>query len=281
MPLSVDHLYLYPVKGMTAQSVETLAVTPEAGALGDRRFALARGGTHWDPARPTWLKKEALVMLARDVALARLHSTFDAASGVLTLQRDTREVLRADITTPAGRAAADAVINVALGPRSDGPARLVEAGPQSFTDVPQNFVSILHLPSLRDFGQRIGRTVEPGRFRANLVVDGGAPWDEFGWLGQTIQCGTVRLRITKRVNRCTATHVNPQTAERDLQVVKLLKDTYGHIDMAVYAAVETAGTVRCGDRVEPPAASGQGKLRSEVSFYTGALSAIVKDRFRR
>ena len=281
MPIVVDRLWVHPVKGMTAQSLDTVALDPVSGVPGDRRFAIALGRMTFDPARPTWLRKEACAMLARNPELARLRADFDPARRTLTLWRGPRDLVCDDPTTSAGRARLEVVLNQLLGTRPDGAVRLVEAGPQSFTDVPQNGVSILHLASVREFAAKIGRPVEPERFRANVWIDGETPWEDFTWLGGSIRMGAARLRIVRRIDRCAATHVNPATADRDLSVVKLLKEHYGHVDLAVFAEVEQAGTVRVGDPVAPPDGAGQGKLRADVGFYAGALTTIVKDRFRR
>ena len=57
--------------------------------------------------------------------------------------------------------------------------------------------------------------LDPLRFRANVYVSGGLPWAEFDLLGQEILLGGARLRVFKRIVRCPATEVNPETAERD------------------------------------------------------------------
>jgi uncharacterized protein len=46
--------------------------------------------------------------------------------------------------------------------------------------------------------------------------------------------------------RCAATEVNPQTAERDLAVVAILKRRFGHNLMGVYAEVERASDIAVG-----------------------------------
>jgi uncharacterized protein YcbX len=50
--------------------------------------------------------------------------------------------------------------------------------------------------------------------------------------------------------RCAATEVNPEMAERDMQVRAALASAYGHTDMGVYAEVVADGEVVAGDRLE-------------------------------
>ena len=63
--------------------------------------------------------------------------------------------------------------------------------------------------------------------------------------------GGVRVKVFKRTQRCPATEVNPDTAERDAKPQKWLRDHYGHADMGVYAEVLEGGTVAVGDALEP------------------------------
>ena len=54
-------------------------------------------------------------------------------------------------------------------------ARIVTAGTHALTDVPDPFVSILGMASLRDLGQRMGRELSIHRVRGNLWIDGFSP----------------------------------------------------------------------------------------------------------
>ncbi len=167
-----------------------------------------------------------------------------------------------------------------LGARREGPVRLVEAGPLSFSDLPANCVSLINLASVRELEARLGTPVHPLRFRGNVYLDGGAAWEEFAWVGRQVNAGGVTFRVGSRIPRCAATGVNPETAERDLNVVKGLQKTYGHHDMGVYAEVIVPGTLAVGDLVEPrdaAAPSWLGRwgrvarfwLRNVVVFFRG------------
>ena len=81
-------------------------------------------------------------------------------------------------------------------------------------------------------------------------ISGGSPWAEFDWIGQEIQLGQAKLRVVKRIVRCPATEVNPQTGERDAKPPRWLRDHYGHADLGVYAEVIEGGRVAVGDALE-------------------------------
>ena len=59
--------------------------------------------------------------------------------------------------------------------------------------------------------------------------------------------GEADLEVLKPIVRCAATHVDPATGERDVEVVKGLFDNYGHMFCGVYASVTRGGAARIGD----------------------------------
>lgn len=66
--------------------------------------------------------------------------------------------------------------------------------------------------SLADLNDRLQGPVPMDRFRPNLVVSGGAPWDEDGWA--RVQIGGVALRVAKPCGRCTLITIDQGTGER-------------------------------------------------------------------
>ena len=247
MDLSVARLFRYPVKGLSAEPLDRAQLMPGAGLPHDRRFALAHGSTRFDPERPEWLSKTNFLMLMRNERLAHLRSRFDEASGMLTLERDGKTVLRSSISEPAGRAIVEQFFAAFMGAECRGAPRLVEAHGHMFSDTPPKVVSLIGLASIRDL-ERITRcTVDPRRFRANVYFDAGRPWQEFEWLDREIEIGTARLRVVKRIGRCAATNVDPETASRDLNLPRALMDGFRHSDLGVYAEVIRAGSIAVGD----------------------------------
>jgi uncharacterized protein YcbX len=61
----------------------------------------------------------------------------------------------------------------------------------------------------------LGRPLDGGRFRANVLVAGAAPWAEDGWA--TVSTGTppTNLALVKPCARCTVPHVNQETGDAD------------------------------------------------------------------
>lgn len=244
----------YAVKGLNGESLQDAALTPGAGIPHDRRFALAHASSGFDRSDPRWLPKQHFLTLLRDERLAMLDVGFEPESGILTIRRDGRQVARGDITQPLGRMLVEQFLDAFLpsGPR--GNPHIVEAPGAMLTDTPDAFVSIINLASVRDI-ERVARApVDPRRFRGNLHIDGLPAWAEAGWVGERIRIGDVRLEIVESIGRCAATEVNPDTAERDLHLLKILQQGFAHTICGVYTRVVEGGTIRRGDPVEAPSA---------------------------
>jgi hypothetical protein len=99
----------------------------------------------------------------------------------------------------------------------------------------------------------VGLPVHPLRFRANLYVSGWPPWHECELLGQTLAIGDARLKVVKRITRCAAINVDPETAVRDLDIPPTLMRRLGHNECGIYAEVTAGGTIGVGDAVAPEA----------------------------
>jgi hypothetical protein len=94
----------------------------------------------------------------------------------------------------------------------------------------------------------VGAAIDPLRFRGNVYVAGWPAWRELDLVGQEIAIGPdARLKVVKRIVRCAATNVDPDTGIRDLAIPDALQRAYGHADCGIYAEVMTAGEIAVGD----------------------------------
>ncbi len=262
-PVSVVDLYLYPVKGLSPQSSPSFQMVAGEGLPSDRRFALALGTTVFDPLAPTPLDKGYFLMLRRDESLAALATHLDTDTGILTIAAPKGARLDASVETSAGRATIEDFFHAYLGTACEGRPRLVEATGHKFTDVSvispamMRAVSLINLASVRDLAAWTGKALDPLRFRANIYLDGLAPWEELDWVGREVAIGSVRFRCVLRTRRCGAIDVDPRTGARDTNLPKALMRTFGHPDCGVYLEVLEGGEIRIGDvaRASPDPAS--------------------------
>ena len=120
----------------------------------------------------------------------------------------------------------------------------------SFSDVARKVVSIINLASAAAVENAAGVPVNPLRFRGNLYIAGWPAWREFDLVGQILSVGTnARLKLVKRIQRCAATDVDPDTGIRDLSIPRTLLENFDHTDCGVYAEVVEAGEIAIGDTI--------------------------------
>jgi GntR family transcriptional regulator/MocR family aminotransferase len=244
----VSGLYRYPIKGLSAQPVRRERLVPGRPFPMDRVFALTRPDSSIDKDRPRWAKKGQFVMLMLDEGLAEVTTELDIDSLELTITRDGVELLRVNLGDRARHADVEAFFR-RLVPRLHGTPRLVHAGDGHFMDKPDNVISLINLATVRSLERMWGVAIDPMRFRANIYIDGVAPWEEFGWIGAELGMGSARLAVDRRNGRCAATNVNPVTGQRDLDLPGSLRAEFGHKDLGVYLVVRGGGEVSVGDEI--------------------------------
>jgi hypothetical protein len=260
MAMTIAAIYRYPVKGLSAEPLERVALAPGDCLPHDRRFAIALPSTRFDPERPEWLAKTRFVMLMRDEKLARLRTAFDAATGELTIMATGEDAggiaLRASLADPEGCRVVSEFLADFLGPAVERPLRIVEAPGHAFADARKKpnattdkYVSLINLASIAALERGVSAPLDPLRFRANVYFGGAPAWSELGWIGGEVALGGTRLRVISAITRCAATEVNPATAERDLNIPAALQRGFGHNLMGVYAEVAAGGDIATGDEL--------------------------------
>jgi uncharacterized protein YcbX len=245
-------LYRYPVKGLSAEPLERVTIAANETIPFDRAYAIENGPSRFDPASPRHLPKICFLMLMRNERLAQLWSEFDEATHTLVIKHDGREAARGDLRSAEGRAAIEAFFARFCAGELRGAPRVLSAEGHSFSDVASKVVSIINLASVAAVEDAVGFPVNPLRFRANLYVSGWPAWAEFDLIDKTIAIGAARLKIIKRIVRCAATNVDPDTGIRDLEIPATLAKTFGHMDCGVYADVVGGGDIAVGDAITEP-----------------------------
>jgi MOSC domain-containing protein len=243
---SVVGLYRYPVKGLSPESLARTALEPGEMVPFDRIYAVENGAGRFDPEAPQHLSKLNFLMLMRDERLATLRSQFDGETHTLTIYRDNKQVARGRLSTPLGRTMIEQFLAAYMQAELRGAPKIVFAQGHSFSDTAAKYLHIVNLETLRELERAAGTSLNPLRFRPNIVIDGAGAWEEFAWIGKTIAVGDIELEAVERTQRCAATDVDPETGKRDTALAAVLQRTWGHSDFGIYAQVTRGGTIAVG-----------------------------------
>jgi uncharacterized protein len=92
-----------------------------------------------------------------------------------------------------------------------------------------------------------GRDVR--RLRPNLLIGGVDSLDEVTWPGATLHVGDAVIRLDSLRQRCPMTTVDPDTLERDREVLVDVQRRFGG-RLALNAEVIRVGTIHVGDGVD-------------------------------
>jgi uncharacterized protein len=246
----IHAIFRYPVKGLTPEPLVRTQLTAGGTIPSDRLYAVENGPSGFDPAAPGYLPKTRFLMLMKNGRLAHLRTTFDEATHLLTIEGGREDVVQGDLRTAEGRAAVEQFFAGYCSDELRGPPRVLHAPGHSFSDVAKKVVSIINLASIAAVEEAVDAPVHPLRFRGNVYVTGWPAWREFDLLGQEITIGPqARLKIVKRIVRCAATNVDPDTGMRDLAIPETLMRAFGHADCGVYGEVVAGGEIAVNDAV--------------------------------
>jgi uncharacterized protein YcbX len=253
---SVSRLAIAPVKGLGLAHPEEVTLE-EYGVTENRRFHLVdEGGRFFNLLRNGAMVR---VVPAYDAARDRLRLSFpdgSVADGVVELDEP--------VTTDFyGRAVSGRVVSGpwagALSRYAGVALRLVKSDrPGAAVDRSRGAVSLLSDASLEELGRRVGSdsAVDARRFRMLVGVAGTAPHEEEAWIGREVRIGGATARLLGPVGRCAITTQNPETGERDLDTLRVIRSYRGlgpddGIDFGVYGVVVAPGRIRVGDPVQP------------------------------
>jgi len=246
----INAIYRYPVKGLSPEPLGQTPLTPGETVPGDRLYAIENGPSGFNPQAPRHQPKTRYLMLMKNERLAMLGTSFDHASHTLIVESDGRTAARGNLRTAKGRQAIESFFAQFCADELRGSPKLLHAPGHSFSDVARKVVSIINLASVAALETAVGAPVNPLRFRGNVYVTGWPAWREFDLVGKEIAIGdSARLKIVKRIVRCAATNVDPETGARDLAIPETLMRSFGHADCGVYGEVIEAGDIAVGNEL--------------------------------
>lgn len=258
--LRVDQLIVYPVKSLAGVTLETVNLTA-SGFESDRRWMIVDAN-------------QAFVTQRENPVLSRCRVRIDGDDILITCDgQDCKLPARPTSRDTVGVRIWGDVVSAVAGP--PGPAELLssilgfecslvympdeavrtvdrkyapERAHTAFTD---GFpILVTSTASLAELNRRLDSPVPMSRFRPNLVVRGGEPFDEDHW--GLVEAGDVRIRGVKPCSRCVMTTIDASTAETGKEPLKTLSTfrRWGsHVYFGENFLVEIPGRLSVGNPV--------------------------------
>jgi hypothetical protein len=246
----ITSIHRYPVKGLNADTLTGADLAAGRCIPFDRAYAIENGGHLFDSANPHYLPKNKFLMLMSHERLANLDARFDEETQMLRLLRDGKQVAQGRLDQRIGRQLLEQFFSAYMSNELRGAPRIVHARDHSFSDAPEQVLSLINLASVHDLERVIGKPIDPMRFRGNLYVGGLKPWVEFDWQDAELEVPSARLfRCQGPIDRCAAINVDPQTGARDMAIPRSLMAAFGHMDLGVFVKVVCDGRIETGDPI--------------------------------
>ena len=229
----ISAIFRYPVKSMAGESLDVARLSWH-GIEGDRRLAFRR---LTDKSGFPWLAPSKLPQLL-------LYKPFG-------LDSSTAEPLPTHVRTPEGKEyeLRSEELREDISSRYGSDVELMNLKHGIFDEA---CISVIRLGTVHGIERESGRNVDLRRFRPNVVIETESPepFEEDRWVGRTLMFGDsgAAVRVTMRDERCSVVNFDPDTAERDSQVMKTVVRLNENC-AGVYGTVVRAGELRAGQVV--------------------------------
>ena len=246
MTPTVSSILRHPLKSVGREALSAVDLTVGKCLPYDRKWAVAHERSKLDGG---WAKKVNFLRGVAAPSLMAAEATFDEQAKTLTLTHPALQTITVDPNTPEGEARLIDWLRDLWPIDLPSPTKLYRVQGVPLTDIPDPWVSINSTSSLKALEHRAGSDLSPHRFRGNIWIDGLAPWEEATWLGKRLRIGDAVIEVKEQITRCKATMANPETGQRDVDVLGTLNDL-GHQEFGVYAEVIESGHVAINATVE-------------------------------
>ena len=246
----VATLWRHPIKSHGREQLDAVTLTEGQTMPWDRHWAVTHEASKFDADNPAWVMCRNFMIGVATPGLAGIWTKLDEETRTLILRHaDLGEhVFRPD--DPDDWAGFLHWVLPLCPADKRQPAGIAKVAGRGMTDSDYPSISIMNMSSHRAVADKLGRTIEPERWRGNIWLEGLGPWEEFEWLGRSLRVGEAELTVKERIERCKHTMANPQSGQRDADTLGALRDGWDHQDFGVYAIVTKGGKVALNDRVE-------------------------------
>jgi uncharacterized protein YcbX len=278
--MQVISLSRFAVKGLGPDCLEEVCFEELGDTFpDDRRYALLESPTNptqFDPQHPEWLHKDNFLcaftapeLLARYIT--EYSSTTEGKRLLTVWKRDATDPRKredqpllgpVDLGTECGRTELGQFFSHESGRTVECVSAQSQKHEHQFGNTRSGVrergdtrtVHLINAATVRDISDKLklSNSLNPLRFRPNIVVDYLEPWSEFDLVGKTIQCESSGLQfdIISRTVRCAGVGIDPLDPETgNLDIPQLLQENFPQHGpyLGVYAVVSSPGNIRLGD----------------------------------
>ena len=259
MSATISSIHYCPVKSISFQKIKSCNIKKNIGITGDRIFAFARGLNfeqaklfEKDPEerRGKWNK---ILTLKNSPMMNKYNFLFDGNN--LTLTFKNKEILTIN-SNELNKYVLISKKILELENSLKDPIILMKNEVSPFYDtsiskktVLNHSISLINNKSIEDFKNKINQEIEIQRFRGNIYINGIDAWEEQNWIGKIIKINDVSFKVEKKIPRCVAINLKPNSDDKSLNLLQSLKKNYNHFDMGIYLTALNDGKINTGEKI--------------------------------
>jgi len=259
--LRISQIFVYPIKSLGGSTLSSAAVT-DRGLEHDRRWMLVDRNNRFMTQRET----PGLALFHTSITPEGIGIThqsgsywllpFDAPPAGTAVVRIWDDLCNAVLVSPEADAWFSRLLSTDCRlvhmPDSTHRAADIKRAPGSITSFSDDYpFLLLGQASLDDLNSRLQLTVPVNRFRPNIVIEGGQPFEEDGIA--KFRTGGIDFFGVKPCARCSVTTINQDNGRKSREPLATLA-TYRTRNNKVYFGQNLVhrgiGSIRVGDAIE-------------------------------
>ncbi len=246
--MKIAQLFRFPIKGLPGEPISSGAVCVGGGIRGDRGIAFTNGTVEILDGQ--WGNCHSFTVLKNNKSLQKwrvssvpplitVSAPTDNSGSSLTFDSSTREGVER-----LGDYLAEHL------PTQGSVQRRAVTMSQGMFDSQRSGISIINPRTVERLSAAGEIIMDPRRYRGNILVEGLPAFAEFGLIGKVLRIGEARIAISKSIERCSATSVNPESTDVDTNGPRLLATHFGHLHCGIYGTVLDPGVLEVGNEID-------------------------------
>ncbi len=248
--INVAALWRHPIKSHGRESLTDVVLEAGRTMPWDRHWAVTHAQSKFTPDNPAWVMCRNFMTATRTPGLAGILATFDVDQARLRLQHADLDDFDFCPDDPNDVARFLNWVAPLCPAEKSQPTGIAKAPNRGMTDTDYPSVSIMSQASHAAVAAQLGHPLAVERWRGNIWIDGADAWEELNWIGKSIRIDDATLQVKEPIERCMLPAANPTTGVRDVDILGVLRNGWGHQNFGIYATVTNGGKVQINDKVE-------------------------------
>lgn len=249
----VKKIYYCPVKSLSFNEVTNIQINPKNGIINDRIIAFTRGLNNKSSSAFNNSNDRNLnyfLTLRNTPYLKKYNFIYNDKKKYIKLYLKNKKIIEGCVNNPKDVIKIEKFIEN-INVKIKKPIYLIYNDKFPFFDTtPAVSVSMINLNTIKELELKLKKKIEYERFRGNILIDNLNAWEEFNLIKKTLIIGNVKFKVDSKIPRCSATNINPNNYDLDINLPNNLIELYGHKYFGIYLIPLSSGSIKRNDKIK-------------------------------